>query len=217
MDRIGRLVPANYPIMLDVSNRRIVVIGGGAVAARKVASLVAAGATRIRVVSPELKAKFPETAEIQIGSYHCDVVKDADLVFTATDVTAVNDAVVRDCRALGIWVNRADASDDLSGDFSTPAKFQTGAITVTVSAGSAALTTMVRDQLQERFDPAWAVMADAMKELRPMIKITNDAGDRPDLFRALATPEAITILRDKGIDGLKEWITQLNTGKTKPV
>jgi len=197
----------NYPLMLDLTDRAIVIIGGGAVAARKAAGLVSAGAKNIRVVSPEFRAIFPGQIERQVKCYHPDDLKDADLVFAATDSTAVNDAVMRDANALGIWVNRSDASEELSGDFSTPAKFESGTITVTVSAGSPALAAMIRDELQARFDPMWTAMADAMKILRPMIKSGElDGPDRADLFRALATPEAIDILRDKGIDGLKDWI-----------
>ncbi len=204
---ILRPVPHTYPLMLDLTHRRIVLIGGGGVAARKVKELLASGATDICVIAPEFKAGFPDSIERRTQCYHLQDLEGADLVFAATDSSAVNDAVVRDARAMGILVNRADGSDELPGDFTTPAKFQSGSITVTVSAGSAALTAMVRDRLQERFDPAWAAMADAMKVLRPMIKASDRDGEkRAELFRALATSEAIDVLREKGIDGLKDWI-----------
>ena len=54
--------------------------------------------------------------------------KFAGLVFAATNVPAVNDAVVRDANARGVLVNRADASDELPGDFSTPAVHRDGAV-----------------------------------------------------------------------------------------
>jgi siroheme synthase (precorrin-2 oxidase/ferrochelatase) len=78
-----------------------------------------------------------------------------------------------------------------------------------VSAGSAALSTVIRDGLEQRFDPAWTAMADAMKTLRPVIKSSGlDAAARAGLFRRLATPQAIATLRDRGIEGLKNWINQ---------
>jgi siroheme synthase-like protein len=195
--------------MLDITDCRIVIIGGGAVAARKVAGLIAAGAAHIRVVATEFRADFPAQIDRHTRPYHPDDLKDADLIFAATDSTAVNDAVVCDARKLGIWVNRADTSEKLPGDFSTPAKFQSGSITVTVSAGSAALATTVRDALQASFDPAWSAMADAMKVLRPMIKSgEKNATQRADAFRALATPEAIDILKNRGVDALKDWIAK---------
>jgi siroheme synthase-like protein len=193
--------------MLDVTDRRIVIIGGGAVASRKAAGLLEAGAKHIRVIATEFRASFPVVIELIARAYQPDDLKDADLVFAATDSATINDSVVRDAHALGIWVNRADSSDSTPGDFTTTAKFQSGSIVVTVSAGSAALSAMVRDELADRIDPAWAQMADAMKTLRPFIKAKDPDGyRRAELFRALATPQAMQILRDQGIDGLKDWI-----------
>jgi len=62
--------------------------------------------------------------------------------FAATDSPAVNDAVGSRSPGPGIWVNRADNSESAPGNFITPAKFQSGSISVTVSAGSAALSAM---------------------------------------------------------------------------
>ena len=195
--------------MLDVTDRQIVIIGGGAVAARKAAGLIEAGATRIRVIASEFPATFPPQIERVHRPYDSQDVNDADLVFAATDSVTVNDAVVRDAHAKGIWVCRADGSEAAAGDFITPAKFQSGPITVTVSAGSAALSAMVRDGIAERFDPVWSEMADAMKKLRPIIKAGDgDPKRRAELFRALATPAALQILRERGIDGLKDWISR---------
>jgi precorrin-2 dehydrogenase/sirohydrochlorin ferrochelatase len=170
--------------------------------------VVDAGATRVRVIATEFQASFPPgieriTRPCQPGDFN-----DADLVFAATDSPAVNDAVVRDAHALGIWVNRADAGDGAAGDFITPAKFQSGPITVTVSTGSAGLSAMVRDALAAHFDPAWSEMAEAMIKIRPMIIANQDnPRRRADLLRALATPAALQILRDHGLDGLKDWIS----------
>ena len=66
--------------------------------------------------------------------------------------TARNEAVVREARARGIWVSRADGDDSEPGDFATPAKFVQGPAVVTVSAGSAALSARLRDRLADRFD-----------------------------------------------------------------
>jgi siroheme synthase-like protein len=195
--------------MLDLTDRQIVIIGGGAVASRKAAGVIAAGATHVRVIATEFIAEFgPEVERIQ-RAYKSGDLKDAKLAFAATDSATINDAVVKEAELLGIWVNRADSSEEHPGDFATPAKFQSGSITVTVSAGSAALATVIRDGLEQRFDPAWSAMAEAMKTLRPMIKNSGmDAAARAGVFRQLASPQAIAVLRDRGIDGLKNWIKQ---------
>ena len=193
--------------MLDVTDRLIIIIGGGAVAARKANGLIRAGASRVFAIAPEFRASFDPSVQQRLKCYEAKDLKAADLVFASTDSSAVNDQVVCDAKALGIWVNRADGSDDLPGDFSTPAKFESGAVTVMVSAGSPALASTIRDSLLARFDPAWSAMADAMKVLRPIIKSGElNESARANLFRTLATPEAIEVLREQGMDGLKNWI-----------
>jgi len=195
--------------MLDVSDCVIVIIGGGAVAARKAAGLLAAGVKNIRVIAPGFPGEFAAIVEQCHKRYESTDLKDANLVFAATDSATINDQIVRDAQVKGIWVNRADGSDEVPGDFSTPAKFDAGSITVTVSAGSAALAATIRDGLRARFDPGWVLMADAMQALRPEIKSGNlDAAQRAALFRALATPEAIDVLRKEGIEGLRDWVSQ---------
>lgn len=200
-------MPPAYPILLDVTHVRVVVIGGGAVAKRKVFGLLAAGATDVTVVAPALADDFPPVRHVA-SAYTPQTIADARLVFAATNDPAVNAAVVRDARAAGALVCRADADDDAPGDFVTPAKFAHGPVTVTVSAGSAALTAFIRDELQARFDPRWAKMADAMTVLRPVLRDHSglSPADRAAAFRRLASDDALTVLDRDGTAGLIAWL-----------
>jgi siroheme synthase-like protein len=120
-----------------------VIVGGGRVGARKANGLIAAGATRIRCVSPRFADDFPMAVEC-IAEMYCErFLEGAALVFAATDRPEVNGAVVRDARRLGILVNRADGDDSNPGDFTVPAKLQDGPVTITASAGSAALSAEI--------------------------------------------------------------------------
>jgi precorrin-2 dehydrogenase/sirohydrochlorin ferrochelatase len=196
--------------MLDLTGRTIVIIGGGAVASRKATGVTAAGAKTVRVISPEFRASFTTNVEKIQRPYKAGDLKDADLAFAATDVQEVNDAVVAEAKERKILVCRADSSDEMSGDFSTPAMFSSGAVTITVSAQSPALAAVIRDSLQDSFDPRWAALADAMVILRPIIKSSGKtASQRAVLFRALATPAARQILTERGVDALKNWILSL--------
>ena len=197
-----------YPLLLDVTDRLVVIIGGGGVALRKVDGLLDAGATRIRVVAPSFSTSGPQI-EFMKATYEPAHLDGAGLVFAATDSADVNAAVLRDARARGILACRADLSDDAPGDFVTPAKLTRGPIIVTVSAGSAALSAAVRDAIAERFDDRWEPMAEAMKTLRPLVRsaVGLDQLRRADVFRTLASPEAVAIVSERGLDGLLEWIT----------
>ena len=56
-------MPAMYPMLLDVTDRQIVIVGGGSVAARKAAGLIEAGETKVRVVAREFRRDFPESVQ----------------------------------------------------------------------------------------------------------------------------------------------------------
>lgn len=197
---------AAYPIFLDVRTMKIVIIGGGRVAKRKALGLVEAGATDVTVVAPVLIDGFPKVHHIA-ALYAPNHVRGAVLVFAATNDLTVNSRVVLDSQAAGAIVCRADVDDDVPGDFLTPAKFGVGPVKVAVSAGSAALTAAVRDDLQTRFDPRWAQLAAAMTVLRPRLRAEPglSPADRAAVFRKLATPQALDVLERDGVDGLLDW------------
>ncbi len=194
-----------YPIVLDVAGRLAVVVGGGGVAGRRAAGLLAAGA-RVRAVAPAFAAGFPDGVDRRAKPYDPADLDGADLAFAATDSAAVNDAVVADARARRVWAGHA--GDGGAGDFAVPARLDRGPVTVTVSAGSAALAVLVRDGLGERFDPAWAAMAEAMVVLRPRLKDALDEPARRAVFRELATAEACGVLSRDGIHGLEQWLRE---------
>lgn len=196
--------------MLDLANRLVVIVGGGAVAARKAAGVVEAGATRVRCVAPLFKAEFPQCVEKVVERYDARHLEGAGLVFAATDSAQVNDAVVRDARALGVLVSRADGGEGAAGDFSTPAVLRRSTVTVTVSAASPALSALVRDGLAARWDDRWSKMADAMRGLRPALVRAGllDAGRRAAVLRDLATEEALSILAGGGEAALFQWLAR---------
>jgi precorrin-2 dehydrogenase/sirohydrochlorin ferrochelatase len=205
-------MPHNYPLMLDVADRLVVIVGGGAVAVRKAKGLIECGASRVRCVSPTFDDAMPITVERIEAKYETMHLDGATLAFAATDDRAVNVAVVRDARARGVLVNRADSSEDGEpGDFATPAKFVDGAVTVTVSAGgNPALAALIRDRIQARWDPRWSCMADAMRTIRPMIARRADLSPtrRQEILRALAGETALTIAAEHGPEALRRYLAE---------
>ena len=195
--------------MLDVTRRLIVIVGGGAVAARKARGLIEAGALRIRCVAPTFCEELPSEVQRVASVYRPEHLDGADLVFAATDRTDVNDAVVRDAHARGLLVNRADADDWEPGDFTIPAQLRRGRVSIAVSAASAALAAMIRDRLIDLFDSRWQQLADAMAGLRPLIKSAGvDIAARQGIFRELASEEALKIVADRGTEGLRGWLLE---------
>jgi precorrin-2 dehydrogenase / sirohydrochlorin ferrochelatase len=145
-----------YPIFLDLSGRRCVVVGGGEVANRKARKLLQARA-RVVVISPEIGAELESVAvEVHRRPYREGDLDGAYLAFAAADSREANAAVAREAKERGIPVNVADRPSD--GDFALPATLRRGGLQVAVSTGGASptLARKVKDELEGIFGPEWA-------------------------------------------------------------
>lgn len=159
-----------YPIFLDMTGRRSVVIGGGAVAERKVEGLLEVGAS-VTVISPALTPRLEAWAtEGRIRhvprEYGPGDLAGFELAFVATDDGAANAAVAKEGRAAGVWINAAD--DPAYCDFILPALLRRGELMVAVSTGgtSPALARAVREELEAHLTPDYAVLAEVVAEVR---------------------------------------------------
>jgi siroheme synthase-like protein len=155
-----------YPIFLDLSGRRCVVVGGGAVAMRKARKLLQAGA-EVVVVSPAVLSELESIgAEIRYRPYEAGDLEGADLAFTATDSREVNAAVAREARERGVLVNSADKPSE--GDFAVPSTLRRGGLQVAVSTGGASptLARRIRKELEASFGPEWAGVVEELEAAR---------------------------------------------------
>jgi len=158
-----------YPILLNVKDVLVVIVGGGSVAVRKANGLLEAGATRVRVVSPDISPDMPAGVERVVARYEKSHLSGAKLVFAATNDSAVNEQVAADARQLGILVNRCDSNEEGS-DFLTPAAWRHEHVTVAVSTSAGpSIAAKIRDLIRLELEPQWLALAAAMAEIRPRI------------------------------------------------
>jgi hydroxymethylbilane synthase len=162
-----------YPVALSVRGRRVVVVGGGAVAERKVRGLLGAEPDVV-VVSPTLTPPLAALAEVgaiawEPRRYAAGDLAGAFIAFAATDDDATNAAIAADAHAAGILVN--DASNVDRGDFATPAVHRSGPLTVSVDSGglSPSFTKRIRDELALQFDARYARAAATLGALRERV------------------------------------------------
>ena len=124
-----------YPLLLDVAARRVVVVGGGPVAARRVGSLLSADAL-VTVVAPalceELAAQVDAVTWVP-REYASGDLDGAWLVHTATSDQAVDEQVATEAEAARVWCVRAGAA--AASTAWTPAVARVDDVTVAVSAG----------------------------------------------------------------------------------
>lgn len=144
-----------YPIFLNLKGCPVVMIGGGAVAERKVKTLLKAGA-EVTVISPSLTRRLTawsvhgKIKEVR-RPYKIGDLGRAMLAFTATDNREVNQAVAREAGEKRIFINVADQSS--SEGFIVPALFTKNGLAVAVSTGgkNPSKAKEIRDRLKSFF------------------------------------------------------------------
>jgi siroheme synthase-like protein len=153
-----------YLAALDLRGRRCVVAGGGAVARRKAAGLLAAGAA-VHVVAPEV-GQMPEGAVVERRAARLDDLDDAAVLVCATDDPATNAALAREARRRGVLVNVAD--DPEAGTFTVPAVLRRGRLQVGVSTAGASplLAVSIRDELGAHLGEEYGELAALLADLR---------------------------------------------------
>jgi precorrin-2 dehydrogenase/sirohydrochlorin ferrochelatase len=177
-----------YMACLDVTGRRCVVVGGGAVGFEKAAGLVECGAA-VAVVSPELHEDFHELdVEWRARPYETGDLEGMFLVIAATSVREVNERVHRDAEARAMLCNVADVPDLCN--FILPAVHREGPIAVAVSTGGAspALAKRLRSQIAALVGPEHAELARELHALRPEVKARFATyEERRDYFEELVS------------------------------
>jgi precorrin-2 dehydrogenase len=159
-----------YPALLDLNHRLVLLVGGGQVAARKIASLLEVGA-RVRLVAPELSAETRAQAghqdvELLERRFQPADLEGAALVICATGDEALNRSVAAEAEARGLFVNVVDVPPLCS--FIVPAVVRRGDLTLAVSTGGAspAAARRLRQRLEGEFGPEWGLYLRILKKAR---------------------------------------------------
>jgi siroheme synthase-like protein len=165
---------AYFPVFLDLGSRRCLVVGGGAVAERKVTALLEAGA-RVTVISPALTEGLAALAGDGRIRHVARAYRDGDLAgyrlaFVATDQRDVSAAVAAEGQARGVWVNAAD--DAAHSDFILPSTLRRGDLVVAVGTEgtSPALARSVREELERYFTEDYATLARVVADVRREVR-----------------------------------------------
>jgi precorrin-2 dehydrogenase/sirohydrochlorin ferrochelatase len=178
-----------YPVNLVVAGRRCLVVGGGRVAAQKVAGLLECDAD-VHVVAPLVAAPLRALAADGAIGLHERRFEPADLVgcrlvITATDDAAVNRAVSEAADAAGIWVNSAD--DPANCTFTLPSRVRRGPLLVTFATGgrSPAVAQWLRRTYAEEFGPEYVTLIEMLEVERRAIQAAGRPTEGLDWQAAL--------------------------------
>ncbi len=192
--------------------KKVVVVGGGRVAERKVLSLLPSGA-KVTVISPKLTEcleRLAGKAEIEHlkRPFSQGDLKGAWLVIAATDDSKVQEQVFSEAERRGCFCNVVDRPERCS--FIVPSVVKRGALTIAISTGgqSPGLARALRIELEKEFPRQWALYVELVGMLRRLIleSGSDDAGQR---LEGLIRLECIDWIREKEWAKLKEWAIEL--------
>lgn len=194
---------SGIPLLVEAKDLRVLVVGGGAVAARKAAAFCEAGAN-VRVVSPAAGDDILDLAregKLTLVSriFEKGDVGDAELVIAATSDRATNAAVADEARAVRCLVNVADAPEE--GHFVTMATHRSGPLVVGVSAGGVPNAAQrIRDQIGERFDDRYARALAELASLRTKLLDRRERERWHELVREVLGDDFCTAVESDALD-----------------
>ncbi|NOY97819.1 MAG: bifunctional precorrin-2 dehydrogenase/sirohydrochlorin ferrochelatase [Chloroflexi bacterium] len=185
-------------------------IGGGAVAARKAAGLVAAGARPV-VISPTLHAELENMrAAGQIEHfprpYQPGDLEGAFLVIAATEDPGLNRQVGEACRRAGVLVNVVDSPQECN--FIAPAVVRRGDFVVSISTGGTApaLAARTRATLEARFGREYEAMTALCAAIRPAMRTAfPDPAERKARWYALINSPVFFLLVSGRVSDARAW------------
>ena len=191
-----------FPLFADLRDRTVLVVGGGAVAERKVEALLHAGALP-RVGSPQLTGTLRgwlESGRIRWldGAYHDGWLDEAWLVIAATGDAEVNRQVYEAATARRILANVVDQAELCS--FHSPAVVRRGLLQVAISSGGGApmLARHVRRQLEVLLDGSLGSLAALLDRQREAIRARfPDLGQRRGFLEKLLAGPLPRLLRQQ--------------------
>lgn len=179
---------AYFPFFVDLSGRRGLIIGGGAVALRKVQKLLPYG-PRLTIVAPEIRPEFRELEQVDLcrRPFAAADLNGCDFAVAATDDRQLNHRVAELCGQRRIPVNVADSREDST--FLFPALLRRGELSVGVSASGAApaAAAFVRDRFAQVLPDGLDGILEFLDQIRePVRQVVPDGKVRKKLLASLA-------------------------------
>lgn len=197
----------SYPVMLKLQDKKCIIIGGGVVAARKLATLCEAGA-QVTCIAPSFAPELLATAQqfsctlIQTV-YQPDQLKDAFIVVAATDSFEVNRAITKAAPCLCNNITEPHLSN-----FTVPSSINIGTITVTIATGGIpGYTRLLRKYLQTKLNPTFGQFNDYLLTQRKAVKeIASTPEERTAFWRQVLNENLLQLLENENIEQAKEQI-----------
>lgn len=191
-----------YPVHLDIQNRSCLVVGGGSVGTRKVATLLDCGAN-VTVISPVVSHRLREFAtsgsiKLRERPYQSGDLDGMFLVIGATDDEELNRQISKEADRLNTLCNIADRPEVCN--FILPSIVQRDDLVITISTSgrSPAMAKKLRKTLESQFGKEYGVFLKLMGAIRKKLLSTSHKPEAHKyLFEQLIEADLIAMI-EKG-------------------
>ncbi len=186
--------------MVDLTGREVLVVGGGSVAGRKIATLIEYGAivsVVARELSPELK-NLVDNGRVKYlgGEFSLVFLKDRFFAIAATDDPELNHRISQAAQAKGMLINAVDQPADCS--FIVPSIIRRGDLVVSVSTSgkSPALAKKIREELSSQFGIEYELFLRMMGKFREsVLSRSSDQKDNSRVFHSIVDSGLLDAVR----------------------
>lgn len=164
----------HFPLFLNLRARRVLVVGAGLVASRKIALLLSAGA-QVTVVAKAAHPSVLAQADqghitLHLCAFDAQWLQGVWLVIAATDDEALNAAVAQAASARQLWCNVVD--DAARSSAQVPAIVDRAPLTIAISSGGAApvIARRLRERIESLIEPSVGWLAALARRQRTAIR-----------------------------------------------
>ena len=199
-----------FPLMVLLNDRKVVVVGGGHIATRKVETLLTGNANNITVVSPEVSdelARLEQDGIVKIvyKKFEDSDIDDAYFVVTATDDAQVNRNVYEAGEKRKIFVNSAD--DPVNCSSILMSTVRQGDITIAISTAgkSPAFAKWCGKYLRSRLTQEYTTLIEMVNVAREEIRSKGISSEDIN-WDPIFDFEVVRLVSENKLDEVKEII-----------
>lgn len=196
------------PLMIDLKGQKVLVIGGGKIAERRITTLLDNQAI-ISVISPTVTKKIESLHVQKSVQWHKKVFEESDLanaflIIVATNNSTINHWVIESAPKNAL-INAVE--DATQGNVQFPIHLKRGKLSIAISTNGAspAFAKKIKVDLENEYDQRYQAYMDFLFDARQLVKSANiDGNEKRKILHALINEELLdSHIQKQTLDALK--------------